>query len=79
WKSALESVQLWTSLQQARDLQAKGQTGTAQELLAQVQRQNPNSDDVRLTQADLQAQTGQLAAAQAGYPQVRATQRHTAR
>ncbi|RMV52040.1 Cellulose synthase operon protein C [Pseudomonas syringae pv. helianthi] len=75
WKSALESVQLWTSLQQARDLQAKGQTGKAQELLAQVQRQNPNSVDVRLTQADLQAQTGQLDAAQAGYRQVLATQR----
>lgn len=75
WKSALESVQLWTSLQQARDLQAKGQTGKAQELLAQVQRQNPSSIDVRLTQADLQAQAGQLDAAQAGYRQVLATQR----
>ncbi|WP_192873486.1 cellulose biosynthesis protein BcsC [Pseudomonas congelans] len=75
WKGALESVQLWTSLQQARDLQAKGQTGKAQELLAQVQRQNPNSVDVRLTQADLQAQAGQLDAAQTGYRQVLATQR----
>ncbi|MDF7795286.1 cellulose biosynthesis protein BcsC [Pseudomonas syringae] len=75
WKGALESVQLWTSLQQARDLQAKGQTSKAQELLAQVQRQNPNSIDVRLTQADLQAQAGQLDAAQAGYRQVLATQR----
>ncbi len=75
WKGALESVQLWTSLQQARDLQAKGQAGKAQELLAQVQRQNPNSIDVRLTQADLQAQAGQLDAAQAGYRQVLATQR----
>ncbi|MCF5586431.1 tetratricopeptide repeat protein, partial [Pseudomonas syringae] len=75
WKSALESVQLWASLQQARDLQAKGQTGKAQELLAQAQRQNPDSIDVRLTQADLQAQAGQLDAALAGYRQVLATRR----
>ncbi|AHG42610.1 cellulose synthase [Pseudomonas syringae CC1557] len=75
WKSALESVQLWASLQQARDLQARGQTGKAQELLSQVQRQNPDSVDVRLTQADLQAQAGQLDAALAGYRQVLATRR----
>ncbi|EGH99378.1 cellulose synthase operon protein C, partial [Pseudomonas amygdali pv. lachrymans str. M302278] len=75
WKNALENVQLWTSLQEARDLQAKGQTGKAQALLAQAQRQNPDNIDVRLTLADVQVQAGQLDAAQAGYRQVLATQR----
>ncbi|EPN04836.1 cellulose synthase operon protein C, partial [Pseudomonas syringae pv. actinidiae ICMP 19070] len=75
WKAALENVQLWTSLQQARDLQAKGQTSQAQALLAQAQRQNPDNIDVRLTLADVQVQAGQLDAAQAGYRQVLATQR----
>lgn len=75
WKSALENVQLWGSLQQARDLQNKGQTAKAQELLAQAARRNPSSVDVRLTQADLQAQAGQLDAAQATYRQVLSTQR----
>ncbi|WP_177523097.1 cellulose biosynthesis protein BcsC [Pseudomonas sp. v388] len=75
WKSALDNVQLWSNLQQARDLQDKGQTAKAQELLAQAARRNPSSVDVRLTQADLLAQAGQLQAAQAGYRQVLATQR----
>ncbi|WP_017709333.1 cellulose biosynthesis protein BcsC [Pseudomonas syringae] len=75
WKTALENAQLWTSLQQARDLQAKGQTSQAQALLAHAQRQNPDNIDVRLTLADVQVQAGQLDAAQAGYRQVLATQR----
>lgn len=76
WKSALDNVQLWGLLQQARDLQGKGQTAKAQELLAQAERRNPSNVDVRLTRADLQAQAGQLDAAQAGYRQVLATQRN---
>jgi tetratricopeptide (TPR) repeat protein len=76
WKSALDNVQLWGELQQARDLQSKGQTARAQALLAQAERRDPSSVDVRLTRADLQAQAGQLDAAQAGYRQVLATQRN---
>lgn len=76
WKSALDSVQLWSLLQQARDLQDKGQTAKAQDMLAQAERRSPSSVDVRLTRADLQAQAGQLDAAQAGYRQVLATQRN---
>ena len=76
WKSALDSVQLWSLLQQARDLQDKGQSARAQELLVQAERRSPSSVNIRLTRADLQAQAGQLDAAQAGYRQVLATQRN---
>ncbi|TFZ33082.1 cellulose synthase, partial [Pseudomonas syringae] len=52
-----------------------GQTGHCQASLARVQRPNASRIDARLPQADLQAQAGQLDAAQVGYRQVLATQR----
>lgn len=79
WKSALENVQTWTQLQQARDLQAKGQGGKALETAAQAVRQNPANVDVRLAQADIQAQAGQFEAAHASYRQVLAADRGNAR
>lgn len=79
WKSALENVQTWTQLQQARDLQAKGQGSKALEAAAQAVRQNPSSIDVRLAQADIQAQAGQFEAAHASYRQVLASDRGNAR
>jgi tetratricopeptide (TPR) repeat protein len=74
WKSALDSVRYWALLQQARE-QAKTQPAKAQQTAAQAMRMNPNGIDARLTLADIQAQAGQLDAAQDNYRQVLAMQR----
>jgi cellulose synthase operon protein C len=74
WKSALDNVRYWALLQQARD-QAKTQPAKAQAAIAQAMRLNPNGVDARLTLADIQAQAGQLDAAQANYRQVLSVQR----
>ncbi|MCX7080307.1 MAG: tetratricopeptide repeat protein, partial [Pseudomonas sp.] len=75
WKAALDSVRYWTLLQRARDLQAKSQTVQAQDAIAQAMRLNPAGVDARLTLADIQAQAGQMDAAQANYRQVLSAQR----
>ncbi|MFJ3369109.1 cellulose synthase subunit BcsC-related outer membrane protein [Pseudomonas sp. NPDC086251] len=74
WKPALDNVRYWALLQQARD-QAKTQPAKAQATIAQAMRLNPNGIDARLTLADIQAQAGQLDAAQANYRQVLSVQR----
>ncbi|KAB0493614.1 cellulose biosynthesis protein BcsC [Pseudomonas vancouverensis] len=74
WKPALNNVRYWALLQQARD-QAKTQPAKAQDSVAQAMRLNPNGVDARLTLADIQAQSGQLDAAQANYRQVLSVQR----
>jgi Tfp pilus assembly protein PilF len=74
WKSALDSVRYWALLQQARD-QARTQPAKAQASIAQAMRLNPNGVDARLALADIQAQAGQLDAAQANYRQVLSVQR----
>lgn len=77
WKPALDNVRYWALLQQARD-QAKTQPAKAQATIAQAMRLNPNGIDARLTLADIQAQAGQLDAAQANYRQVLSVQRGNA-
>ncbi|MGE8065417.1 cellulose synthase subunit BcsC-related outer membrane protein [Pseudomonas sp. NPDC089569] len=74
WKPALDSVRYWALLQQARD-QARTQPAKAQETVAQAMRLNPKGVDARLTLADIQAQAGQLDAAEANYRQVLSVQR----
>ncbi|MHC8348100.1 cellulose biosynthesis protein BcsC [Pseudomonas sp. RT4P38] len=70
WKAALDSVRYWSLLQQARDLQTNGQTAQALDAATRAMRLNPAGVDARLTLADIQAQSGQLDAAQANYRQV---------
>lgn len=77
WKPALDNVRYWALLQQARD-QAKTQPAKAQATIAQAMRLNPKGIDARLTLADIQAQAGQLDAAQANYRQVLSVQRGNA-
>lgn len=79
WKSALDNVQTWTRLQQARDLQAKGQGSKALEAAAEAVRKNPANVDIRLAQADIQAQAGQFEAAYASYRQVLSSDRGNAK
>jgi tetratricopeptide (TPR) repeat protein len=74
WKPALDNVRYWALLQQARD-QARTQPAKAQASIAQAMRLNPNGVDARLALADIQAQAGQLDAAQANYRQVLNVQR----
>jgi Tfp pilus assembly protein PilF len=77
WKPALDNVRYWALLQQARD-QARTQPAKAQAAIAQAMRLNPNGIDARLTLADIQAQAGQLDAAQANYRHVLSVQRGNA-
>jgi tetratricopeptide (TPR) repeat protein len=74
WKAALDSVRYWSLLQQGRELQAKGQTAQAQEMVAQAMRLEPKNLDGRLTMADIQAQAGEYDKALANYRQVLALQ-----
>jgi Tfp pilus assembly protein PilF len=74
WKPALDNVRYWALLQQARE-QARTQPAKAQESIAQAMRLNPKGIDARLALADIQAQAGQLDAAQANYRQVLSVQR----
>ena len=74
WKAALDSVRYWSLLQQGRDLQAKGQTAQAQDMVAQAMRLAPKNIDGRLTMADIQAQAGQFDNAVSSYRQVLAIQ-----
>jgi len=73
WKPALDNVRYWALLQKARD-QANSQPAKAEESIAQAMRLNPKGVDARLTLADIQAQSGQLDAAQANYRQVLSVQ-----
>jgi len=45
WQTALDGVRYWSLLEQARDLQANGQTLHAEELVAQAMRLNPRPVD----------------------------------
>ncbi|MGF6330886.1 tetratricopeptide (TPR) repeat protein [Pseudomonas sp. BS3782 TE3695] len=70
WQVALNEVRYWSALQQARDVQAKGQTAQAQVLVNQALRLNPNGVDARLALADIQAGAGQFDDAQRNYRQI---------
>jgi len=74
WKPALDNVRYWALLQQARD-QSRTQPAKAQESIARAMRLNPRGIEARLALADIQAQAGQLDAAQANYRQVLSVQR----
>ncbi|MGX1086388.1 cellulose synthase subunit BcsC-related outer membrane protein [Pseudomonas sp. AP3_22 TE3818] len=69
WQAALNEVRYWSALQQARDVQAKGQAGQAQVLVNQALQLNPNGADARLALADIQAGAGQFDDAQRNYRQ----------
>ena len=73
WKPALANVRYWALLQQARD-QATAQPAKARESIAQAMRLNPKGIEAHLTLADIQAQAGELEAAQGSYRQVLAVQ-----
>jgi len=74
WQAALDSVRYWSLLQQARDLQASGQTARAEDAVARAMRLDPRPVDGRLTLADIQAQAGKFDDASAHYRQVLAAQ-----
>lgn len=77
WKPALDNVRYWALLQQARN-EAKTQPAKAQQSITQAMRLNPKGVEARLALADVQAQSGQLEAAQSNYRQVLAVQRGNA-
>ena len=69
WQSALDDVRYWSLLQQARDNLARDKTLDARQQLEQARRLKPKDSEALLALAELQAQQGELAAAEAGYRQ----------
>lgn len=74
WKTSLDNVRYWSLLQEARDLQEKGQTARALDVVAQAMRLNPKALDGRLALGDIQAQAGRYKEAEGNYRQVLAVQ-----
>ncbi|UVJ44157.1 cellulose synthase subunit BcsC-related outer membrane protein [Pseudomonas sp. LS1212] len=70
WKAALVDVRYWQLLEQARDAQGKGNLGQARDLISQAMRLNPKPLAGPLALAGVQAQAGQVEAAEASYRQI---------
>ncbi|GAC1036462.1 cellulose biosynthesis protein BcsC [Pseudomonas sp. No.117] len=70
WQQALESVQYESLLAQARRAQTEGDLTSARRLLDQALRRDPKAPAGQLALADLQARSGNPAAAEAGYRQL---------
>jgi len=69
WQSALDDVRYWSLLQRARDNIANARNADARQQLEQARRLKPKDAEAVLRLAELQAQQGELAAAEAGYRQ----------
>ncbi|WP_271411168.1 cellulose biosynthesis protein BcsC [Pseudomonas sp. Q1-7] len=74
WRKALDEVRYWSLLQRARDAQAKGRGAEARRQLEQAIRLKPRDVAAQAALADLQAEQGDYAAAEAGYRRVLAQQ-----
>jgi len=74
WKQALASATYWTLVEQARRAREAGQTDSARQLLEQAVRTDPQEITAQNDLADVQAELGQLDAAEAGYRRVLARQ-----
>ena len=70
WRQALEGLHYERLLAQARTAQAKGDLSEARRLIDQALRLDPKAAAGQLALADLQARSGNLGAAEAGYRQV---------
>ncbi|NVZ25917.1 BCSC C-terminal domain-containing protein [Pseudomonas gingeri] len=70
WKEALEDVRYWILLDKAAEAQRSGRQAQARELIEQAIAKNPVEPAGPTALAGLQAQAGQLDAAEAGYRQV---------
>ncbi|MGL4318327.1 MAG: cellulose synthase subunit BcsC-related outer membrane protein [Pseudomonas sp.] len=69
WQGALDDVRYWSLLQRARDNLARDRSSDARQQLEQARRLKPKDAEALLTLAELQAQQGELAAAEAGFRQ----------
>jgi tetratricopeptide (TPR) repeat protein len=69
WQSALDDVRYWSLLQRARDNIADARNADARQQLEQARRLKPKDAEAVLSLAELQAQQGELAAAETGYRQ----------
>ena len=79
WQRALDDVRYWSLLQRARDNLARDKVADARQQLEQARRLKPNDSEALLALAELQAQQGELAAAEAGYRQALASRSQEAR
>ncbi|VXC43842.1 Cellulose synthase operon protein C [Pseudomonas sp. 8Z] len=79
WQNALNDVRYWAVLKQARAQIDNDKASDALVLLERARQLRPDDSEAIITQADVQAQRGQLAAAEAGYRQVLAMQQQQAR
>src|SRR3989338_3705449 len=79
WQRALDDVRYWSLLKRARDNLARDKVADARQQLEQARRLKPNDSEALLALAELQAQQGELAAAEAGYRQALAARSQEAR
>lgn len=70
WQKALDEVRYWSLLQQARQSQAQGRSADARVQLEQARRMRPQAPEAALALADVQAASGNPAAAETLYRQV---------
>lgn len=69
WQSALDDVRYWSLLQRARENLARDRSSDARQQLEQARKLKPKDAEALLTLAELQAQQGELAAAEKGFRQ----------
>ncbi len=74
WSKALDEVRYWSLLQRAGDSRAAGRLGDAQLQLNEALKLKPQEPAAQLALADLQAERGSYAVAEAGYRKVLARQ-----
>ncbi|MGA8135116.1 MAG: cellulose synthase subunit BcsC-related outer membrane protein [Pseudomonas gingeri] len=75
WKQALDNVRYWRLMAGASEAQKAGREDQARNMIEQAARQNPGQPASQVALANLQAERGQLAQAEASYRRILASHR----
>ncbi|MPQ65461.1 MULTISPECIES: cellulose biosynthesis protein BcsC [unclassified Pseudomonas] len=75
WKQALDNVRYWRLMAGASEAQKAGREDQARKMIEQAARQNPGQPASQVALANLQAERGQLAQAEASYRRILASHR----
>jgi len=75
WKQALDNVRYWRLMAGASEAQKAGREDQARNMIEQAARQNPGQPASQVALANLQAERGQLAQAEASYRHILASHR----
>ncbi|WP_416770917.1 cellulose synthase subunit BcsC-related outer membrane protein [Pseudomonas sp. RHF3.3-3] len=75
WRQALDNVRYWRLMAGASAAQKAGRQDQARQMIERAARQNPGQSSSQVALANLQAQDGQLAKAEAAYRRILASHR----